>query len=117
MRGKYVNVPPRVRAAMYKCLFDDVANLARTQAGFIVIAAASTTTTTTKSHKKHATAVPSLAYTDFEDDCFAAHASAVVPLTTAATKPNAAVFRLVALHLDAAALAAAIADIQRLANL
>lgn len=103
---------------MYKCLFDDVATLARPQAGFIVVAAASTATTTAKSsHKKHATAAPSLTYTDFEDDCFAAHANAVVPLTTATAKPTSAVFRLVALHLDSAALAAAIADIQRLANL
>jgi len=128
VRGKMVNVPPRVAAAAYRCLQKDVANLGF--AGFVVVVKRGTADATAKKTKrppkKRAATAAKLECDDFDDDCFAARATEVLPLgaTQRITKKNNDTTNgllssppFAALYLSPADFAAAIDDISRLAEL
>ncbi|KAJ8611662.1 hypothetical protein CTAYLR_007884 [Chrysophaeum taylorii] len=111
LRGKFVNVPPRVLAAAYRCLRKDMAQFDDAIVGFVVVVVAGGASAAASTKKP--TAAAPLECDDFDDECFAAKASDVVPLP--AKVPGGK--KLYALHLSPQALRAAIDEINRLAEL
>ena len=109
VRAKMVNVPPRVVAAAYRCLKNDVANLGFH--AFVVIVPVPQQEKSANSSKKSKV---HLDCDDFDDDLFTKRASLVVPLDSSHHSRRPLSFA--ALYIPADAFNAAIDDISRLAD-